>query len=109
MERNTKIVIVLLLAGLLIIGGIVLIARQRAMSRTEAAVATVVAAEREETRGDDDTILILAWDIAGRRVEGRARVDGVVTRDFPPGTPVPICYDPERPASVAIADGACTR
>ena len=107
MERNTKIVILLVGAAALIIAGILLVARQRGAARTEAAVATVVSAEREEKRGDDDTILVLAWDVGGRRVEGRARVDGVVTQDFPSGTPVPICYDPARPASVAVAEGAC--
>ena len=104
MSRNTKIVVILLLVGALAVGAILFMAMRRSSAQTVQALARVVKAEREVKKGDDDTIVTLVYSNRSEGVQGRARVDGVHVDDYPAGRQVAVCFDPENPSSVRIAD-----
>jgi Flp pilus assembly protein CpaB len=107
LSRNAKIVIVLLAVLAVFIGAMGYMAAKRDAAQTAEAMATVVRAERERKRGDDDTIVVLSYQAGGAATEARARVDGVRMSEYPAGRQVRICYDPNDPANIRIAEGSC--
>lgn len=107
MARNTKIVLALVALLILFVAGLLVMQARRSAAQTEEAMATVAAAELEVKKGQDDTIVTVEFEPGGAAVRGRARLDGDVRSDYPPGRPVRICFDPANPSSLRIDDESC--
>ncbi|MCP3734246.1 hypothetical protein M9979_05065 [Sphingomonas sp. RP10(2022)] len=107
MNRNHKIVIGLLVVGAVFVAVMGYLASVRRAKQTAQATATVVATATAAKRGADDTIVILAYRAGTVPAQGRARISGVHTSEFPAGRQVAICYDPADTRSLRIAKGPC--